>query len=153
LGRFTEGETGMGASAGAHERGSDPASDLTREGFSDRAGLRERLERERDRLKRRLTRYRSDLAMHRQRVSQRDPCAIFSPAAATEDAEQEVRSRMAAEAEGELAAVDRALRRLEEAPDRVGRCERCDGAISIARLDLLPHTTLCQRCAQAADRA
>jgi RNA polymerase-binding transcription factor DksA len=91
--------------------------------------------------------------MHRQRVSQRDPCAIFSPAAATEDAEQEVRSRMAAEAEGELAAVDRALRRLEEAPDRVGRCERCDGAISIARLDLLPHTTLCQRCAQAADRA
>jgi DnaK suppressor protein len=120
---------------------------------SERLGMRERLERERDRLARRVARHDSDRATHRQRVAQRDPCAILSPAAATEDAEQEVRSRMAAEAESELAAVDRALRRLEEAPDQFGRCERCGDAISTARLELLPHTTVCQRCAQAADSA
>jgi DnaK suppressor protein len=128
----------------AEHRRDHPGSDA-----SEHLGLRERLERERERLARRLERHGSDLATHRQRVAQRDPCAILSPAAATEDAEQEVRSRMAAEAESELAAVDRALRRLEEAPDQFGRCERCGDAISTARLELLPHTTLCERCAQA----
>jgi RNA polymerase-binding transcription factor DksA len=116
-------------------------------GAVGRTHLRERLERERERLARRLERYGSDLATHRQRVAQRDPCAILSPAAATEDAEQEVRSRMAAEAESDLAAVDWALRRLEEAPDQFGLCARCGGAISAARLELLPATTLCERCA------
>jgi RNA polymerase-binding transcription factor DksA len=120
---------------------------------SERLGMRERLERERDRLARRLERHGSDLATHRQRVAQRDPCAILSPTAATEDAEQEVRSRMAAEVESALAAVDRALRRLEEAPDQFGRCGRCGDAISTARLDLIPHTTVCQWCAQAAEDA
>lgn len=109
--------------------------------------MRARLERKRERLARRLARHESELATHRQRVAQRDPCAVLSPAASTEDAEQEVRSWIAVEAESELVAVDRALRMLEETPERFGRCERCGNAISAERLDLLPHTTTCQRCA------
>jgi len=125
----------------------------SRKDASERLRMRARLELERERLTRRLARHESDLSAHRHRVAQRDPCAIFNPAVATEDAQQEVRSGMATEVESELAAVDRALRRLGAAPDRFGRCERCGDAISPARLDLLPHSTVCQRCAQAAESA
>jgi DnaK suppressor protein len=117
----------------------------------DRAHLRERLESERARLERRLAREKIDLATHRKRVSERDPCAIFSPTAASEDAEQEIRAGRAAEAERQLAAVERAIRRLGEAPEEFGRCELCGGVISAARLDLLPHATVCEQCARSAD--
>jgi DnaK suppressor protein len=117
----------------------------------DRAHLRERLERERARLERRLARETTDLGTHRKRVSERDPCAILSPAAAAEDAEQEARSARAVEAARQLSAVESAIRRLEEASEEFGRCQRCGDAISAERLDLLPHATVCERCARAAD--
>jgi DnaK suppressor protein len=118
-------------------------------GAVGRTHLRERLESERGRLARRLAREEADLSAHRNRVSERDPCAILSPGAATEDAEQEVRSRQARETGFRIHEVDQALHRLLTEPERFGLCARCGGAISAARLDLLPATTLCERCAGA----
>jgi RNA polymerase-binding transcription factor DksA len=116
-------------------------------GPAEREHLRERLESERARLERRLAREEADLAVHRKRVSERDPCAVLSPGAATEDAEQEVRSRQARETSRQLRQSEHALQRLLADPERFGRCARCDGAISDARLDVLPSTPVCERCA------
>jgi RNA polymerase-binding transcription factor DksA len=118
-------------------------------GPAEREHLRERLESELARLERRLAREEADLTAHRGRVAERDPCAVFSPAAATEDAQQEVRTRRARETSDQIRQVEHALQRLLTEPDRFGRCARCDGAISLVRLDLLPSTTLCARCASA----
>jgi len=118
-------------------------------GPAEREHLRERLASERSRIERRLAREEMDLATHRARVSEREPCAVLSPAAATEDAEQEVRSGRARETSDQIRQVEHALQRLLTEPERFGRCARCDGGISLARLDLLPSTTLCQRCASA----
>lgn len=50
-----------------------------------------------------------------------------------------------------IAAIDRALRKLRDAPDSYGLCESCEEPIAAARLDLLPHATLCAACQAAAD--
>lgn len=50
-----------------------------------------------------------------------------------------------------LAAIDQALRKLRDAPDEYGLCEGCEEPIAAARLDLLPHATLCAACQAAAD--
>ncbi len=116
-------------------------------GPAERAHLRERLERERAELERRLTRETVDLSSHLERVSERAPCAVLSPAAAAEDARQEVRSEQTREASRQLQEIEQGLRRLREEPDRFGLCAQCGQAISPARLDVLPFTTLCVRCA------
>jgi len=116
-------------------------------GPSERAHLRERLEREREELERRLEREDVDLTSHLERVSERGPCAVMSPAAAAEDARQEIRSGQAREASRHLQEIEQGLRRLCEEPHRFGLCARCGQAISAARLDVLPFTTLCVRCA------
>jgi RNA polymerase-binding transcription factor DksA len=116
-------------------------------GPAARNALRESLEAERARLERRLVRDEADLAYHRDRVSKRDPCAILSPSAAAEDAEHGMRARQSLETRRQMDAVDEALQRLIAEPERFGRCTRCDGEISPARLDLLPSTTWCERCA------
>ena len=46
----------------------------------------------------------------------------------------------------ELARLDRALRRLAEAPETFGRCEECDEEIAARRLSLMPYATLCTDC-------
>ncbi|HID87809.1 MAG TPA: hypothetical protein EYP55_10615 [Anaerolineae bacterium] len=43
--------------------------------------------------------------------------------------------------------IEDVLRRMEEG--RYGVCERCGEPIDPARLEVLPHTTLCIKCAQA----
>lgn len=48
-------------------------------------------------------------------------------------------------AEDLLAKVDHALRRLKEGG--YGSCESCEEAIPVARLEVLPHATLCVSCA------
>jgi RNA polymerase-binding transcription factor DksA len=120
-------------------------------GPAEREQLRLRLESERVRLQNRLAREESDLTAHRGRVSERDPCAVLSPAAATEDAQQEIRSTQALETTRRLREVEHALQRLLTDPDGLGRCVRCNGAISTARLDVVPVTRLCARCAVAAE--
>lgn len=56
-----------------------------------------------------------------------------------------------------LALRDRAQQRLSDIEEAIaqfekgayGRCERCGGPIEPERLAVLPHTTLCSKCAQA----
>ncbi|HUE96849.1 MAG TPA: TraR/DksA C4-type zinc finger protein [Longimicrobiaceae bacterium] len=119
-------------------------------GSAEREHLRQRLKSEQARLERRLEREEADLTTHRQRVSERDPCAVFSPAAASEDARQEIRSEQARETTRQLREVEHGLQRLLTDPDHFGRCVRCDAAIAAARLEVLPSTTLCARCAVGA---
>ncbi len=42
--------------------------------------------------------------------------------------------------------IDRALRKLEDAPEDFGLCEECDEEIAPKRLALVPHATLCVPC-------
>ncbi len=45
-----------------------------------------------------------------------------------------------------LGRVDRALRKLQSAPDEYGLCEECDEEIAPKRLSLMPHVALCAGC-------
>jgi DnaK suppressor protein len=49
-------------------------------------------------------------------------------------------------AEQHLAEIDQALEQLNKGG--YGRCERCGGPIDPERLAVLPHTTVCGKCAQ-----
>lgn len=48
-----------------------------------------------------------------------------------------------------LAQIDAALKRLDSEPEEFGRCEECDEAIPLRRLELMPWARLCVRCQQA----
>lgn len=52
--------------------------------------------------------------------------------------------------EDKLAAIEHALR--SSAVGTYGVCERCAQAIDPARLEIMPHTSLCVRCASEAER-
>jgi DnaK suppressor protein len=47
-----------------------------------------------------------------------------------------------------LARIDRALRKLSDAPDDFGLCDECEEEISAARLALMPYAALCLACQQ-----
>lgn len=49
-----------------------------------------------------------------------------------------------------LARIDKALRRLAEAPDIFGQCSECEEPIG-KRLNLLPYVELCLECQQGRD--
>ena len=49
-------------------------------------------------------------------------------------------------AEQHLAEIDQALEQIRTGA--YGRCERCGGSIDPERLAVLPHTTVCSKCAQ-----
>ena len=51
----------------------------------------------------------------------------------------------------EIARIDRALRKLADAPDTFGLCEECEEEIARKRLDLMPYATLCTDCQAARD--
>jgi DnaK suppressor protein len=51
----------------------------------------------------------------------------------------------------QLARIDRALRKLEQAPDEFGRCDECEEEIATKRLALMPYATLCAECQAARD--
>ncbi|HZS41946.1 MAG TPA: TraR/DksA C4-type zinc finger protein [Polyangia bacterium] len=46
----------------------------------------------------------------------------------------------------QLARIDRALVRLDRAPDEFGFCEECEEEIAAKRLALMPYATLCAEC-------
>ncbi|MBI4538503.1 MAG: TraR/DksA C4-type zinc finger protein [Gemmatimonadetes bacterium] len=50
-----------------------------------------------------------------------------------------------------LARIDAALKLLYRDPERYGRCERCGEPIEVERLELVPWTRLCARCAREAE--
>lgn len=45
-----------------------------------------------------------------------------------------------------IAQIDRALRKLDEAPDEFGLCEECEEDIPEKRLELMPYAPLCAEC-------
>jgi len=50
-----------------------------------------------------------------------------------------------------IAAIDRALRKLRDAPDDFGVCEDCGDDIPPKRLDVMPWAQLCTECQSTAD--
>src|SRR5512138_3383836 len=48
-----------------------------------------------------------------------------------------------------LAQVERALRKLDTAPDDFGLCEECEEPIAARRLELVPYARLCPGCQAA----
>ena len=50
-----------------------------------------------------------------------------------------------------IAAIDRALRKLHDAPDDYGVCEDCGDDIPPKRLDVMPWAQLCTECQSKAD--
>lgn len=51
----------------------------------------------------------------------------------------------------QLARIDRALRKLKEAPDDFGLCDECGDEIAPKRLEVMPWATLCTECQGARD--
>jgi RNA polymerase-binding transcription factor DksA len=66
---------------------------------------------------------------------------------ATEQENDDVLHRLDTLMRAELACIDRALARIQK--NRYGTCERCNKPISPVRLDALPYTTRCGKCAEA----
>ncbi|MFQ5624594.1 MAG: TraR/DksA family transcriptional regulator [Paracoccaceae bacterium] len=64
---------------------------------------------------------------------------------ATERESDEVLENMGHAATAEIRMIDAALKRLER--DEYGFCVKCGEEIQAERLDLLPYTPFCQRCA------
>ena len=52
---------------------------------------------------------------------------------------------------GRLYAIDEALKRLYDEPEKFGACSRCGRDIEWDRLEVIPETTLCAEDARAAD--
>ncbi len=63
---------------------------------------------------------------------------------ATETFELEKRLALERRLKEQMAEIDRALRKFEEGT--YGRCDICGRAIEEARLEALPHATLCMTC-------
>ena len=51
----------------------------------------------------------------------------------------------------ELGLIDRALRKLTEAPGDYGVCEECEEPIAPRRLELMPYALLCTECQSVRD--
>jgi len=64
---------------------------------------------------------------------------------ATEREDDEVLERLGRHGLAEIECIDAALDRIENG--RFGVCVRCGEAISAERLQVLPYTPLCRRCA------
>ncbi|WP_246190823.1 TraR/DksA family transcriptional regulator [Agromyces agglutinans] len=93
------------------------------------------------------------LAEHREgidevRVARSDATADdeHDPEGPTMTQEWSQRTAVLADAEAEVAEVDRAITRLAEGG--YGVCERCGKPISVARLEARPTATLCIDCAR-----
>jgi DnaK suppressor protein len=52
-----------------------------------------------------------------------------------------------------LAKIDRALRKLADAPEDYGLCEECEEEISPKRLEVMPHAQFCSACQSKRDPA
>lgn len=64
--------------------------------------------------------------------------------------EQEFTLSLLETEEDTLAAIERALERIEDGT--YGQCDECGGIISKARLNAIPYTPMCIRCAQQMER-
>lgn len=67
----------------------------------------------------------------------------------SENFEQEFTLSLLANEEGRLDMIENALQRIEAGS--YGQCEECEGVISKTRLNALPYTPVCIRCAESRD--
>ena len=109
-----------------------------------------RLLAERDAATRQLASMSSDLAAVAAAAAGSNLDDEHDPEGATVAFEREQLAGLRAQVRTRLADVEAALERLRDG--RYGRCESCGNAIGEARLDALPATRLCVRCAGAARR-
>ena len=64
--------------------------------------------------------------------------------------EQEFTLSLMQSEEVTLVAIESALERIEEA--QYGKCDECQGTIPKMRLNAIPYTALCIKCAEASER-
>jgi RNA polymerase-binding transcription factor DksA len=64
---------------------------------------------------------------------------------ATQRESDEVLEHIGLDAQGEVRAINAALKRIDEGD--YGQCQKCGAEISAARLDVLPFTPFCKDCA------
>ena len=82
-----------------------------------------------------------------EQLSELAAAAAAGPPTAPDDPHEEVADVLRAGAETALADIEAALRRVENGT--YGTCETCNGQIPLERLEILPMTALCMRCARA----
>lgn len=76
-----------------------------------------------------------------------DPLVPDFPDQAVQRQNDEVIDRLRALTEWEMDQIDSAL--VQIASGSYGCCERCDQSIDAARLEVMPHASLCERCARS----
>ena len=107
----------------------------------------ERLEKERRRTEEEIARLRSYLETEMERSAGEDDDA---PDTAADIYEREKTLALIKTLEDKLASIEHALRSTQIG--RYGICERCGEKIDPARLEIMPHTSLCIRCQSEAER-
>ncbi|MDI7277681.1 MAG: TraR/DksA C4-type zinc finger protein [Anaerolineae bacterium] len=112
-----------------------------------RAKEQERLEKERRRTEAEIARLRSYLEIEMERSAGEDEDA---PDAAADIYEREKTLALIRTLEDKLASIEHALR--STAVGSYGICERCGERIDPARLEIMPHTSLCVRCQSELER-
>ena len=106
---------------------------------AQREHLEQRLHEERDRVRRALARYSSTLDDTQQEASGDLSKVPFHPAdEATDTFDRELDAQEVSRLTRELRAIDAALERLYQTPEKFGRDERTGADIPFERLDIIP---------------
>jgi DnaK suppressor protein len=90
----------------------------------------------------------TDAALHND-GSESSTMPIHMAELGSDNFEQEFTLSLLATEEDNLSMIERALERVEEGT--FGTCEECSGSIPKARLNALPHTPVCVKCAATRD--
>jgi DnaK suppressor protein len=90
----------------------------------------------------------TDAALHHD-GSENSTMPIHMAELGSDNFEQEFTLSLLATEEDTLGAIEQALERIENGT--YGTCEECNGSIPKARLDALPHTPVCVKCAATRD--
>lgn len=77
---------------------------------------------------------------------------VDEDAAPLAEMNQVIASKRNLERTRQLAAIEEALELIAEDPDEYGQCEDCSEPIKRRRLELMPWSTLCIRCAEQHER-
>lgn len=90
----------------------------------------------------------TDAALHND-GSENSTMPIHMAELGSDNFEQEFTLSLLATEEDTLGSIERALERIEGGT--FGTCEECNGSIPKARLNALPHTPVCVKCAATRD--
>ena len=99
---------------------------------------------ERAKLEQELARAKEELAIINQKLEEKGDFGLGQGASTVYEWEMNLALRESAEAK--IQSIQMALDRLDQGD--YGLCEVCNQPIDPGRLEILPHTTLCVRCAQ-----